>query len=343
MTRRPRPRGLATRSLTARLGRSAALCVVVGLLGVVWATWTYFGPGPTTADGKPIDVVVPSGRGLSGVAHALADAGAIRSPMVFMAAAAITGSAHRLKAGDYEFSSGEAMAKVMNAIRRGLVARRFVTIPEGLTSRQVGGILARSPDLTGPTPEVPEGVILPETYEVSRGETRAAVMSRMIAAREKLLDELWRHRVGGLPFATPEQAVVLASVVEKETGRADERPRIAAVFINRLRKGMRLESDPTVIYGVSGGEPLGHGLRVSELASRTPYNTYVINGLPPTPIANPGRAALSAALNPAPTYDLYFVADGSGGHVFADTFEAHKKNVARWRVIERSRNLGSGQ
>src|SRR5207237_6751100 len=223
---------------------------------------------------------------------------------------------------------------VLSKIRRGDVVRHLITIPEGLTSHEAANILRAADFLTGALTDPPEGSLLPETYEVRRGEARVAVVRRMAAARDRLLSQLWAARPAGLPYRSPEQAVILASVVEKETGRPEERPRIAAVFINRLKKNMRLESDPTVIYGLSAGEVLGHGLRKSELASRSPYNTYHIDGLPPTPIANPGRAALTAALTPARTDDLYFVADGTGGHVFADSFEAHQKNVERWRGVE---------
>jgi UPF0755 protein len=185
-----------------------------------------------------------------------------------------------------------------------------------------------------------EGSLLPETYSYSRGEARDEIITRMQAAHRAALDELWAGRAKDLPFATPEEAVILASIVEKETGLADERPRVAAVFVNRLRRGMRLQSDPTVIYGVSGGEPLGRGLRASELRGETPYNTYVIRGLPPTPIANPGKAALAAVLNPPQTDELYFVADGTGGHAFAKTLAEHSRNVARWRQIERAQTAG---
>ncbi|MDB5482276.1 MAG: aminodeoxychorismate lyase [Caulobacteraceae bacterium] len=311
----------------------AAIVALVLALGV----WRYLGPGPGRA---VADVVLPPGAGLGGIGRDLARAGVVRSRSGFILAAVLTGAAHRLKAGEYRFRPRETLAEVISAVARGEVVRHFVTIPEGLTSREAVAILSRADYLTGPAPTPPEGSLLPETYEVRRGETRASVLQRMAAARKRLLDELWAARTPGLPFATREQAVILASVVEKETAIPAERPKVAAVFINRLRKGMRLESDPTVIYGVSGGGTLGHGLRVSELAARNPYNTYLVAGLPPTPIDNPGRASLAAALSPAPTTDLYFVADGSGGHAFADTFEAHRRNVARWRAIEQVRRAG---
>jgi UPF0755 protein len=258
-----------------------------------------------------------------------------------MIAATLSGAAHHLKAGEYRFASRATLAHILSIIRRGVVVRRQITIPEGLTSLEATQILRAADYLVGEVVTPPEGALLPETYEVTRGESRRDVLRRMSAARVALLEQLWLSRAPGLPYQSPEQAVIMASVVEKETAKPEERPRIAAVFINRLKKGMRLDSDPTVIYGVTGGAPLGHGLRASELASRTPYNTYLVAGLPPTPIANPGRAALVAALQPARTADLYFVADGSGGHVFSDTFEAHRRNVARWRAVEHARQEGS--
>src|SRR5690606_18966200 len=183
----------------------------------------------------------------------------------------------------------------------------------------------------------PEGSVLPETYQIERGDDRAAVLKRMMDAQEALLAQLWAKRHPGLPFDTPEEAVTLASIVEKETGVAAERPRVAAVFVNRLRRGMRLESDPTIIYGLTRGRPLGRGIRASELAAATPYNTYLIDGLPPTPIANPGRASLAAVLDPPKTDELFFVADGTGGHVFAKTYEEHLRNVAKWRALEKAK------
>lgn len=304
------------------------------MIALACGSWIYAGPGPAPVGG--VDVVLAPGGGLKGVARTLARAGAIRSSLGFAFVAVLTGAANRLKAGEYAFRPRESLADVIAAIARGEVVRHFITIPEGFTSEEAMAVLRRASFLSGPSPTPPEGSLLPETYEVGRGESRRGVIARMAAARDRVLDRLWSERAVGLPYASREQAVILASVVEKETARPDERPRIAAVFINRLKKGMRLESDPTVIYGVSGGVPLGRGLRASELARRTPYNTYLVAGLPPTPIANPGRASLVAALSPAHTGDLYFVADGTGGHVFAATFDAHRRNVARWRAIEQA-------
>jgi UPF0755 protein len=319
--------------VSARLIVAAAAPLILGL---AYGGWRYLGPGP----GQATDLVLPSGAGVAGLGRELTRAGVVRSQTEFMLAAALTGAAHRLKAGEYRFQAREPLADVLSAIAGGQVVRHFITVPEGLTSRDTVAILLRAGYLSGPAPAPPEGSLLPETYEVRRGESRLAVLRRMAAARNRLLDELWAARPPGLPFTSKEQAVTLASVVEKETALPDERPKVAAVLINRLKRGMRLESDPTVIYGVSGGVPLGHGLRVSELAAHNPYNTYLAPGLPPTPIDNPGRASLEAAFSPAPTGDLYFVADGTGGHAFADTFEAHRRNVARWRAIERSRRTG---
>jgi UPF0755 protein len=207
-----------------------------------------------------------------------------------------------------------------------------VTIPEGITSDMVMDILNKEPALTGEAPTPPEGAVLPETYDFQRGEDRAAVLQRMMDARDRLLATLWAKRSPGLPIRTPEEAVILASIVEKETGVARERPQVASVFVNRLLKGMRLESDPTIIYGITKGRPLGRRILLSELQAPTPYNTYAINGLPPTPIANPGRASLAAVLDPPSTDYISFVADGSGGHAFAATYEEHQRNVEAWRA-----------
>jgi len=312
------------------LGVAAALILVVSL-------FFYFGPGPAARHGAATTVVLRPGAGVAEIGSELRRGGVIGSQTLFVLAAEVTGAAHKLKAGEYTFPSRASLASVTAAIAEGRVVRHFITVPEGVTSQVVMQTLMRADFLAGVAPEPPEGAVLPETYEARRGDDRAGVLRRMMDARDKVLASLWAQRRADLPYKTPEEAVILASIVEKETAKPDERPRIAAVFINRLKAGMRLESDPTVIYGLTGGKPLGHGIRVSELQSQTPYNTYVIAGLPPTPIGNPGRASLAAALDPPRTDELYFVADGTGGHVFAATLQEHLANVAKWRAIEAKR------
>ncbi len=309
----------------------AVLSLAVMVLGL-WAVWTYRGPGPETASGQISSVVLRRGAGLNEIASSLERAGVIRSGAIFKAAAQVTGVARDLKAGEYEFASGASMARVLDDIRAGRVVRHQVTIPEGATSETVIDLLNAEEALTGLAPTPPEGTVLPETYDFQRGEDRAAVLQRMMDARDKLLAALWAQRQPGLPVTTPEEAVILASIVEKETGVASERPQVASVFTNRLRKGMRLESDPTIIYFITKGKPLGRRILKSELENpANTYNTYLIDGLPPTPIANPGRAALAAVLDPPPSDYLFFVADGTGGHAFAVTYEEHRRNVEKWR------------
>jgi UPF0755 protein len=307
-----------------------------------WVLWTYSGPGPEAREGKVTTVVLERGSGLASIAGELAGAGVIRSRTVFMAAARLSGVAGALKAGEYEVKSGASMARILDDIRDGRVVRHLVTIPEGWTSEMAWEAVQRQPVLAGDAPVPAEGTLLPDTYQVQRGDSRSAVLQRMAQAQDELMAELWPKRQSGLPFDTPDEALTLASIVEKETGVAAERPRIAAVFVNRLRQGMRLESDPTIIYGVSKGRPLGRGLAVTEIATATPYNTYRIDGLPPTPIANPGRASIEAVLNPPQSTELFFVADGTGGHVFATTYADHQRNVARWRQLERQRAVQAG-
>lgn len=321
-------------------GAGAQAAVGVAILLALAAVWTYAGPGPKARAGEVTYVVLQKGSGVRQIAGALKDAGVITSPGLFQVAARITGAAGQLKAGEYEVRSGASMASILADIRAGKVLRHMITVPEGWTSGMALDAINAEPVLLGRVDEPPEGSILPDTYEVQRGESRAAVVERMKAARDKLLAELWAGREPGLPIATPEEAVILASIVEKETGVREERKRVAAVFINRLRVGMALQSDPTIIYGISRGRPLGRGIRASELAGLTPYNTYKVVGLPPTPIANPGRASIEAVLHPAKTNELYFVADGTGGHAFATNYVDHERNVARWRAIERERAAG---
>lgn len=330
-----RGRDLPLHRRAAIMMASAGVTLALLALAVVAAAlWLYLGPGPAGPKGGANTVILRPGAHLTEIATTLERGHAVSSAPVFMAFAQLTGAARRLKAGEYAFPSRTSMAGVIAQIRRGEVVIHRITIPEGLTSQQAIDILMASDVLTGAAPIPPEGSILPETYDVTRGEDRSAVLQRMMDARDELLRTLWAQRRDDLPYASPEQAVTLASIVEKETGLPEERPRVAAVFVNRLERGMKLESDPTVVYGLTGGPPLGHLIRQSELATPTPYNTYLSTGLPPTPICNPGRASLAAALDPPRTDELYFVANGSGGHTFSATLEQHEQNVARWRQIE---------
>ena len=321
-----------------RLAARALVTLFIFLaLAAGWVIWTYRGPGPAARHGSTTDVVLPRGAGVGQIASTLRAAGVIGSREVFYLAAKLGGAGRRLKAGEYEFRSGQPMAEVLSDIEQGKVVRRFVAVPEGWTSDMAADAVRAEPVLTGTVETPPEGSILPDSYQIERGEDRAEVVQKMRDARDGLLAQLWASRAPDLPLKTPEEAVTLASLVEKETGVPAERPRIAAVFENRLRAGMKLESDPTIIYGITKGRPLGRGISMKELVTATPYNTYRIVGLPPTPIANPGRAALAAVLNPPKSDELFFVADGTGGHVFASTFAEHEANVAKWRAIERQR------
>jgi UPF0755 protein len=327
----------ARRRRTTLLAALATIGVALSV-GFVVALLLFFGPGPAAPHGKSTTVILRPHAGVAEIAGDLRRAGVIGSDTLFILGAEISGAAHKLKAGEYAFASRASLSSVMSAIAEGRVVRHFITVPEGVTSDYVMETLMRADFLTGVAPAPAEGAVLPETYEALRGDDRSAVLRRMMDARDKLLASLWAHRRADLPYKTPEDAVILASIVEKETAKPDERPRIAAVFLNRLKAGMPLQSDPTVIYGLTGGKPLGHGLRVSELASQTPYNTYRIAGLPPTPIGNPGRASLAAALDPPRTAELYFVANGTGGHSFSASLAEHQANVAKWRAIEARRD-----
>lgn len=331
-----RRRSRSARRRRTLLGFAAGLAAAVGVAALVAAV----GPGPVARSGQVTEVQLPRGVGVSGVASALKSAGVIRSALVFEVLARATGAGRSLKAGEYAIPSRASSLAILSDLKAGRTIARSVTLPEGLTSAMIVRQLQAVQWLTGEVEVPAEGVLLPETYRAERGDSRQSVLDRMRADQQSLLDQLWAARKPGLPLANPQEAVILASIVEKETGLRDERRRVAAVFINRLRTGMRLQSDPTVIYAVSRGEPLGRGIRASELASRSPWNTYAYSGLPPTPIANPGRASLEAVLDPLETRELYFVADGTGGHVFAETLEAHNANVARWREVERARNGG---
>ena len=291
-------------------------------------------PGPLTED-KVVNI--PRGLGIKDIADLLQREGVINKPYTFMGGVIVLKARGDLKHGEYQFTKGASLADVVDTIIDGKVVQHALTIPEGLTSEQIVAKLLETDALSGQIKEIPrEGTLLPETYKFTRGMTREQMLQRMAQAHRRVLQEVWEHRMPDLPLRTPEQLVTLASIVEKETGRADERSRVASVFVNRIRSKMRLQSDPTIIYGLTGGKgSLSRPIMKSEIEQPTPYNTYVIDGLPPGPIANPGRASLEAAANPARTKDLYFVADGAGGHVFSETYEQHQKNVARLRGIER--------
>ena len=319
-----------------RVGRALAilalLAVAAVLAGAIALERAFEESGPLAEE---LLVQVPRGSGLSEVALQLESAGAVRSAGQFALGSWLRGGSRSLKAGEYAIPAGASMEAIYEQIRDGKSVQRKLLIPEGSTVADVTAALAENPFLSGPVPEPPpEGSIAPETYFFVRGEDRSVLLDRMRRAQDATLAALWTARAESLPFRTSFDALVLASIIEKETAVAAERNRVASVFVNRLRKGMRLQSDPTVIYGLTNGrEPLGRRLVRSDLESETPYNTYRIHGLPPGPICNPGRASIEAALQPEETDFLYFVADGSGGHAFARTLKEHNRNVAAWRRI----------
>ena len=285
--------------------------------------------------GEEKTVIVKPGSGVAAIAQTLAGAGVVDSALMFRIGVVRRGRTAQLKAGEYAFPAHVSEAQVMAMLVAHKTLEHRLTLAEGLTSDAAVALVMADPVLTGPVTVIPEGSLLPETYLFERGTTRAELLSRMHQAQTKVLAELWPKRKQGLPLTSEDDALKLASIVEKETAVPSERPRIAAVFINRLKSGMKLESDPTIIYGLTKGVALGHALRQSELATPNPYSTYQIVGLPPTPISNPGKDAIAAVLNPADTDEIYFVADGSGGHAFATNLADHQKNVARWRKLEK--------
>lgn len=325
---------------------------VFGLAAVGGAL--YFGktkfeePGPLTEEAT---VVIASGSGLSGITNRLAGNGVIGDSVfdewVFNLGIRFYKNATDLKAGEYAFAPGVSMHEIMTDLVQGNAVTHSVTIPEGWTTAQILERVREHPILEGEITDVPaEGDLLPQTYTFARGTTRQEVLGQMKEAQERLLAEIWERRTDDLPVSSPEELVVLASIVEKETALADERPRVAGVFVNRLNKSMRLQSDPTILYGLYGGEAWlkdRSAIKQSEINAENAYNTYQIDGLPPGPIGNPGRAAMEAVANPSRTQDLFFVADGTGGHVFAETYEQHQENVRKWRQIERQRRQSEQQ
>ncbi|MGQ9371824.1 endolytic transglycosylase MltG [Azospirillum sp. A39] len=317
-----------------RIAAGALAAVVILAAGLFWAGLRITAPGPLD---EAATVVIPRGSGLEAIAIALADAGVVESPLLFIAGAQATGAVRELKAGEYAFAPGVSIDGVLKQLRQGRTVVRRLTVPEGLTVAQILSLLDAEPALAGTVSAKPaEGSLLPETYHYSYGDSRDALVGRMAAAMRSALAEAWARRAPDLPLATPGEALTLASIVEKETSVAEERPRVAGVFLNRLADGMRLQSDPTVIYALTDGSgELGRPLTRADWRFDSPYNTYVADGLPPGPIANPGRAAIDAVLNPERHEYVYFVADGSGGHAFARTLAEHNRNVARWRAVQR--------
>ncbi|MGB0341842.1 MAG: endolytic transglycosylase MltG [Parvibaculales bacterium] len=310
---------------------------IAGVLVLAWGVSRFQAPGPHQESQR---IIVPKGSGLGQVAAVLEARGLVHNSLIFRLAMRFRGSTLRVQAGEYEVPARASMAQIARLLESGAVLLHDITIPEGLTSQQIIDLLMAMPVLVGAVELPPEGSLLPETYRVERGMTRAALVTKMQAAQTRLLADLWPKRLDALPLKTPQEAVILASIVEKETGLVSERKQVAAVFINRLNRNMRLQSDPTIIYGLVGGKGvLGRPIRRSEIRRETPYNTYRIKGLPPTPIANPGAAALAAVLQPADSDALYFVADGTGGHVFARDLAGHNRNVAKWRQIQRQQGL----
>lgn len=297
-----------------------------------WGRSRIVAPGPALG---PATVVVPKGTATPDIAVLLKEADVIDYPWLFLLASRVPGH-QPLKAGEYNFPAHVSLASVLDMMRRGQTVVHRLTIAEGLTVYQVLAQMRQAEGLTGSAGQAPEeGSLLPQTYFYSLGDGRDALLARMTHAMNELIDEMWRHRAPDLPFANKIEAITLASVVERETAISEERPHIAAVFLNRLRSHMKLQSDPTVIFAVSNAEGfLDRPLSRDDLAVKSPYNTYQVDGLPAGPICNPGRASLEAVLHPMPSDDLYFVADGSGGHVFAKTLSDHNRNVGNLRRLE---------
>ena len=281
--------------------------------------------------------IVPAGSSLTSVAAKLEREGFIASADRFLFGAKIFGGGQPIKAGEFLLPASASGSQILSILQGGDVIRRFVTIPEGLPSIMVQERLMAEPLLTGDGPVPPEGSVLPESYDFERGESRAVVLGRMQAAMTRTLAELWAKRAPGIAVNSPQEALILASIVEKETGKPSERRMVAGLYSNRVKKGMLLQADPTIIYPLTRGKPLGRRIRQSEIAAVNGYNTYTMTGLPQGPITNPGRESIAAVLNPAKTGALYMVADGTGGHAFAETLAEHNANVEKWFALRRAR------
>ncbi|HEX5183892.1 MAG TPA: endolytic transglycosylase MltG [Allosphingosinicella sp.] len=316
------------------LGVAAALLVV--LAGGFWLIQAWHGAGPAK---QPVSVVIPRGASLPKAAALLKQAGAISSADCFLFQAKLFGSGRGIKAGEYEFPAHASASHILWMMANGRILQRFVIVPEGLPSILVWERLMKAPALTGDVAVPEEGSVLPDSYSYQRGETRTAVLKRMQAAMTRTLDRLWAERAPDIAVKDKNEALTLASIVEKETAKPSERTMVAGVYSNRLRQGIKLDADPTTIYPVTKGKPLGRRILESELRAVNGYNTYARAGLPVGPITNPGKESIYAALHPARTQALYFVADGTGGHVFADTLAEQNANKAKWEAIRRARGI----
>jgi len=317
--------------------RGCWLAALIGValiitLGVFLGGW--FGSGPLE---KEKSFIVPSGSSLNAVAAKLEKEGAIGSARSFSLRARVFGGGAPIKAGEFRLPAGASPSRILSIIQSDDVIRRLVTIPEGMPSIMVHERLMAQPFLTGDVTIPEEGSVLPDSYDFERGESRQAVLRRMQAAMRKTLSELWAKRAPHIAVSTPEEALVLASIVEKETGKPSERRKVAGLYSNRVKRGMLLQADPTIIYPITKGKPLGRRIRQSEIQAINGYNTYTKVGLPDGPITNPGKASIAAVLNPAKTSAVFMVADGTGGHAFAETLEEHNRNVEKWFALRRQR------
>ncbi len=328
--RKPRPLIATASGILSFLGIAAVALVVIVSLGIQRVN----APGPLLADKV---VIIAPGTDVSDIVAQLEHEGVIDSATLMTTTLFAEGEHGKLKVGEYLFKQSASLGEVIDTLVSGKQILHAITLPEGLTSEQMCDRLKADDILVGDIRSVPkEGTLMPDTYKFARGTTRERLIRTMQQEQKRIVDEVWSHRAPDTPIKSPYEMLTLASIVEKETGKADERPRVAGVFVNRLVKGMPLQSDPTIVYGLVGGKgTLGRGILRSELEQKTPYNTYSISGLPPGPICNPGRAAMEAVANPSRTKDIYFVADGTGGHAFAETLDQHRQNVQRWRLFEK--------
>ncbi|MFA5965492.1 MAG: endolytic transglycosylase MltG [Sphingomonas sp.] len=317
-----------------RLGCLGLLVILLAVAAGFGVLQMWGGRGPLTHN---ITITVTPGSSRAMVSEQLEKAGAISSASRFRLFARLLGSSAAIKAGEYRIPAHLSQADILKVLQGTKTVQRFVTIPEGWPSVMVKDALMKEPGLSGTVAVPIEGTVLPDSYAFQRGDTRAFMLKRMQHAMVAYLATAWDKRQPGIAVSTPREALILASIVEKETGKSDERRLVAAVYSNRLKRGMMLQADPTIIYPITQGRPLGRRILKSEIAAKNDYNTYAMTGLPAGPICNPGRASIDAVLNPAPSNALYFVADGTGGHVFADTLEQHNANVEKWRAIRRAR------